>query len=192
MSSNIHPISPDIVSAISALNKGKVIAYPTEAVYGLGCDPLNQAAVTHLLALKNRPQSKGLILIAASWDQLAPYVDPIPPQAMARVFATWPGPVTWVFPAAARVPQWICGAHTTLAIRVTAHPIARELCIQFGRPLVSTSANVTGQVPLRSSDEVSKIFIPGVDVEVIVRGEIGNLLKPTEIRSAVTGEVIRV
>ena len=183
------PITSDMAPAITALQQGGIIAYPTEAVYGLGCDPLNQAAVARLLSLKKRPVSKGLILIAAEWEQLACYVKPIPTQAMATVLATWPGPVTWLFPAARMTPDWIRGEHATVAVRVTAHPIARALCMHFGRPIVSTSANPAGQLPARDAEAVSKIFTAGV--EIIVGGEVGGLLQPTEIRDVETGKTIR-
>ena len=108
---------------------------------------------------------------------------------MAKVLATWPGPVTWLFPVTPKTPDWIRGEHATVAVRVTAHPIARALCSNFGRPIVSTSANTAGQIPARDADSVSKMFTTGV--EVIVQGEVGGLLQPTEIRDAMTGKILR-
>ena len=99
--------------AVRALRHGGIIAYPTEAVYGLGCDPLNAAAVLRLLALKNRPMDKGLILIASDFQHLAPFVHAPDPDIMRRISATWPGPVTWLLPAKAETPTWLRGAHDT-------------------------------------------------------------------------------
>src|SRR5690606_32136453 len=101
----------NITQAILQLKKGNVIAYPTEAVYGLGCDPLNENAVKYLLQLKQRDISKGVILIAASWDQLEGYVTPLSKETLARILPTWPGPVTWLLPASTKTPNWIKGNH---------------------------------------------------------------------------------
>ncbi len=114
--------------------RGGLIAYPTEAVYGLGCDPENGHAVRRLLALKARPEHKGLILIAADWAQLEPYVRGLGQTAMAAIHATWPGAVTWLLPARRETPRWLTGEHQTLAVRVTAHPLAAALCRQWGGP----------------------------------------------------------
>jgi L-threonylcarbamoyladenylate synthase len=173
------------------LHQGSIIAYPTEAVYGLGCDPLNESAVLRLLNLKKRNVNKGLILIAANVEQIMPYINTthIPPDRMQQILASWPGPFTWVFPATEKVPRWICGEHATVAVRVTAHPVANALCVEFGRPLVSTSANVSDQLPAKTKHEVQKIFPEGI--AFIVEGGVGNSEKPTEIRDARDGALIR-
>jgi L-threonylcarbamoyladenylate synthase len=178
-----------IMQATQTLRQGGIIAYPTEAVYGLGCDPSNEQAVHRLLLLKRRSQSKGLILIAATLEQLAPYLAPIPSQRMQEVLATWPGPITWIFPANPQVPVWIRGQHHSVAIRLTDHPIAKQLCLEFGGALVSTSANKSQGTPAKSAEEVPTIFSEGIDV--IVVGEVGSLNKPTEIRDALSGAIFR-
>src|SRR3546814_5459417 len=98
-----------------------------------------------LLALKHRHWSKGLILVAADFAQLAAYIEVPSNNALKRATATWPGPATWIFPAAARTPMWITGDHDGIAIRVTSHPVLRALSKRFGGPLVSTSANIAGR-----------------------------------------------
>jgi L-threonylcarbamoyladenylate synthase len=175
-------------TALTTLKRGGIIAYPTEAVYGLGCDPSNEAAVLKLLALKQRDVSKGLLLIAADFQQIAPYLAPVTSSQLQAALDTWPGSFTWVFPATSYVPAWIRGNHDTVAVRVTAHPIAKQLCQLFG-PLVSTSANIQHQAPAMSAEQVQTIFPTGVDV--IVPGELGGETKPTQIRDVVTGKVIR-
>ncbi len=171
------------------LGAGGVIAYPTEAVYGLGCDPLNGHAVHRLLALKRRPVKKGLILIAAHADQLTPYVESLPAAQRAAIEASWPGPVTWLLPAREGCPAWLRGEHETIAVRVTDHPLVAALCHAYGGALVSTSANRAGQPPARSALGVRRIFRFGVDF--ILHGETGALARPTEIRDACSGRVIR-
>lgn len=178
-----------IQEAVKILQEGGIIAYPTEAVYGLGCDPFNEAAVERLCHLKNRSEDKGLILIASAWEQLAPLIAQVSPDAIERAQATWPGPVTWVFPASAAVPHLIRGNHATIAVRVTDHSIAHNICHAFGNPIVSTSANHEGKEPARDEATVKKIFENKIDY--VVSGEVGNLLNPTEIRDAVTGKILR-
>ncbi len=181
--------TPVITKAIGALKQGKLIAYPTEAVYGLGCDPFNESAVQALLNLKQRAVSKGVILIAASIEQLTPYLAPISELRMQAVCNTWPGPVTWIFPATHQVPPWISGKHHTVAVRVTAHPIARALCAAFGQPLLSTSANLAGHPPARDTQTLRQLFTEA-DL-LMIDGETGGLDRPTPIYDAVTAEIIR-
>ncbi len=138
--------SGSIAQAVEILKKEEVIAYPTEAVFGVGCDPDSEVAVNRLLALKQRPVEKGLILIAANYEQLKPYIDDsmLTPAQRETIFSAWPGPVTFVFPAQPTTPRWLTGRFDSLAVRVTDHPLVVELCRAFGKPLVSTSANLTG------------------------------------------------
>ncbi len=177
-----------IKTAVRHLKAGAVIAYPTEAVYGLGCDPLNEASVMTLLDIKQRPIEKGLILIASSLEQLRPYLvlDQI---IIDRIASTWPGPVTWVIPAQPWVPKWLTGEHQSLAVRVTKHPIARDLCAQFGSPLVSTSANPTTRPAIKESRKLLKIFA-GSGI-FIVHGKVGELKQETAIYDAVSGKRLR-
>lgn len=177
-----------IKNAVRHLKAGAVIAYPTEAVYGLGCDPLNEAAVMALLNIKQRPIEKGLILIASSLEQLRPYLA-LDPTIIDRITPTWPGPVTWVIPAQPWVPKWLTGEHQSLAVRVTNHPVARDLCAQFGSPLVSTSANPTTRPAIRESRKLLKIFA-GADI-FIVAGKVGGLIQETAIYNAITGKQLR-
>ncbi|WP_116475274.1 Sua5/YciO/YrdC/YwlC family protein [Zobellella maritima] len=180
-----------ILTAVSHLEQGGVIAYATEAVFGLGCDPDNQEAVNRLLAIKQRPVEKGLILIAADFSQLLPYLelDALPEGRLADILASWPGPNTWVMPAKPEVPAWLRGQFDSLAVRVSAHPQVRDLCLAFGRPLVSTSANLTGQEPGRTSAEVLAQL--GQRLDYVLEGSTGGRANPSLIRDARTGAVIR-
>jgi L-threonylcarbamoyladenylate synthase len=175
-------------AAARAIRAGAVVAYPTEAVFGLGCDPLNPVAVQRLLAIKGRQQRKGLILIAADFEQLRPFLAPLSESQLRTILAEWPGPVTWVLPAAAGVPGWLTGGRDTLAARVTDHPLAAALCRTAGMPLVSTSANAAGHPPARSDLQV-RLRCPGVDR--ILCGSTGGLARPTEIRDLASGRQLR-
>lgn len=182
----IHPYK--MRKIVHLLERGGIIAYPTEGVFGLGCDPWNQHAVNHLLAIKKRPQSKGLIIIAAALEQLDSLIEPLPESDRARLEATWPGPVTWVLPAR-DAPTWLRGSHTTLAVRITAHPVAAALCQAWGKPLVSTSANVSTRPPARTGLAVRRQL--GGQVDAIVSGQTQGAKGPTEIRDMATEQVIR-
>ncbi|MGA7800564.1 MAG: Sua5/YciO/YrdC/YwlC family protein, partial [Gammaproteobacteria bacterium] len=109
-----HPAWPSgwqLRTAVRCLRAGGVVGYPTEAVYGLGCDPFDHAAVARLLDIKSRPVSMGLILIAATFEHLAPLLEKLPTRMQQRALASWPGPVTWVWPARSWVPRWLRGDH---------------------------------------------------------------------------------
>ncbi len=187
------PDSPvqSIAAAAAALREGGVVAYPTEGVYGLGCDPRNLEAFEHLFALKGRPPAQGVLLIGADFAQVEPWIDigAVPTDVLAKVHATWPGPHTWIFPRAAGVPAWVAGAHAGIALRVTAHVPAAALCRAFGGAIVSTSANVHGNPAARDAAAVARSFPRGL--AAIVDAPLGGLDKPTSIRDALTGAVIR-
>ena len=178
-------ITGELIRAARIIQQGGVVAYATEYCFGLGCDPMNRAAVLRLLRIKRRSPAKGLILIAAATDQLAPYVEHIP----APVAATWPGPNTWLLPVRDGVPRWITGDHARIAVRVTAHAQAAALCKAAGMAVVSTSANRAGGAPVRSYREAVRRF-KGV-VDYVLPGLVGDAPAPTPIRDAVTGEIVR-
>lgn len=175
--------------AVRALDQGRLIAYPTEAVWGLGCDPLDPLAVRQLLELKRRPESKGLILVAADLDQLRGYLGPVTRSQREQLQTSWPGPVTWLCPVGPKVPDWIRGAHDRVALRVSANPVVHALCTAFGRPLVSTSANRAGQLPAGSALNVRHLF--GPELGSVVAGYCGGADRPTQIRDLLTGAILR-
>lgn len=178
-----------IPEAVTCLRRGRVIAYPTEAVFGLGCDPDDESAVRHILELKSRPAAAGLILIADDYARFGPYVGAVTETDLARARAAWPGPVTFLFPRAESVPDWLAGEHPTIALRVTAHPLCRALCAAWGGPIVSTSANPRGQEPARTAAEVERYF--GTALCGTLAGELGASRQPSEIRDLATGSVLR-
>jgi L-threonylcarbamoyladenylate synthase len=175
--------------AARCIRDGGVVAYPTEAVYGLGCDPWDGAAVRRVLEIKRRPEYKGLILIAADFGQLEPFVQSLDEARMAAVRATWPGPNTWLLPARAETPPWLTGRHDSLAVRVTGHPLAAALCRSAGSALVSTSANRSDLPPARTALQAHLHL--GRSVDLVLAGPCGPSDRPSSIRDASTGELIR-
>ena len=184
---------PDLspTEAAAVLRAGGVLAYPTEAVWGLGCDPFDERAVLRLLAIKQRAVDKGLILIAGAATQLDALLDwePVPRARRAEAFASWPGPNTWIVPVTARVPAWITGAHDGVAVRVSAHPLVAALCAAFGGPIVSTSANLAGAPPAFRRDALDPALLARCDG--VSEGETGGLAAPSTIRDARSGAVLR-
>lgn len=187
----MKPSPLSIAAAVATLRRGGIVACPTEAVWGLGCDPFDQAAVSRLLALKQRAVDKGLILVAASitqFDGLADW-DALPAERVHAVHDSWPGPNTWIVPATAGVPAWITGTHAGVALRVSAHPVVVALCEAFGGPLVSTSANRAGAPAPRRLDGIDPVLLAALDGWVA--GETGARERPSDIRDARSGAVLR-
>ena len=179
----------DTAAAVEHLRAGAVIAYPTEAVYGLGCDPDNESAVRKLLAMKGRHESAGLVLITSGFSQLERWIAPVDERLKEKAMQTWPGPVTWLFPRGKGVPDFVAGKHDTVAVRITAHEPSRLLCEAFGSALISTSANHTSAEPARSAEQVNEYF--GAELAGILAGQLGEGAKPSEIRDLMSGKVFR-
>lgn len=175
--------------ACRTLRRGGVIAYPTEGVWGLGCDPFNPDAVAKLLALKQREVTKGLILVAATIEQFEPYLRALAPAQRALLARSWPGPQTWVVPHGATLPDWITGYKSAAALRVSAHPIVAALCRFNGGPIVSTSANPAGRPPARSALKVRRYF--GDKLDYLLPGKLGGQVGPTPIRDLASGRLLR-
>lgn len=142
-----------------------------------------------LLALKQRQPEKGLILVAASLQQLQPWVAPLPRKLNRRLESSWPGPYTWLLPATEHCPVWLTGGRDTLAVRVSAHPVVQRLCKATGGAIVSTSANREGKPPARTRLQIRLRFPTGIDY--CLPGTLGDLKQPTRIRDLRTGRVIR-
>ncbi|WGE75779.1 Sua5/YciO/YrdC/YwlC family protein [Actinobacillus equuli] len=180
----------NLENIVEQLKQNSVVAYPTEAVFGLGCNPNNESAVRALLKLKKRPEEKGLILIAPTKELLLPYIDESKLTAVHwQIFET-PSEqaITWVMPAKKEVPQYLTGQFDTIAVRLCRIPAVIELCERTGFALTSTSCNLTGQEPCRTADEVKLQF--GVDFPVLEADTVGKT-NPSEIRDIFTQHIFR-
>ena len=167
------------------LQHGGVLAYSTETVLGLGCDPNNQDATNKILWLKNRAAENGLIVLVDELKTLQNLTQPLSQEQLAKITAA--KNTTWLVPAKHSVPTWVRGDHEKLAIRITQHTTAKPLsCATEG--IISTSANISTYKTLVSQDEIRDWFGPHVDYIVI--GEAGSE-KPSQIKDLLTGEVIR-
>ena len=178
-----------VCRAAAVLQDFGVVAYPTEAVWGLGCDPWSQFAVNKILRLKRRSASKGLILIADRAEHFAPFLQGLDPDHLQRFTADYNKPTTWLVPDNGVAPSWIVGEHQSLALRITRHPLAAALCRAFGGPIVSTSANPQGLPPATTGIKVKSYFGSRIDFQT--PGTVGRAKNSSEIRHLITGEVIR-
>ncbi|MFK7854549.1 MAG: L-threonylcarbamoyladenylate synthase [Granulosicoccus sp.] len=175
--------------AIDAVRTGGIIAYPTEGVYGLGCDPHNQVALQRIIDLKGRDSHKGFIIVASSQGQLAGFMAPVQDDWQTQFDQAWPGPVTFIVPAIEGISGLLSGYRDSMAVRVSNHPIVCGLCRLYGGALVSTSANRSGREALKSAEDVQIEFGGGIDV--VVDGPLGGLTTSTTIIDVKTGARLR-
>lgn len=182
-------MNSEIRQIIEVLGRGGVIAYPTEAVYGLGCRADNRAATERICALKDRQVDQGVIVLIRGLEQLGDWIEPVSDKQREKLASTWPGPVTWLIPATEHCPAWLKGKHPSLAVRQSAHPLCKQICAALDVPLVSTSANRSGQTPATSAEEAEKIF--GDQVDLIIDAPLGDAEKPSAIFDLRRGDKLR-
>lgn len=187
------PFPAHILQAAQSLQQGGIVGHEAEGVWGLACDPNNAGAVERLLRLKGRAPSKGFILIAAHANMLALWLEPLPIDRRAIIKTSWPGPVTWIVPNDGHSPPWIQGEQNTLAVRVPDHAQMQNLSLAFGAPLISTSANPSGQPPALCQIDLCRYF-PGLLDYVLpsANGKTAKLSgKASTIRHALTLATLR-
>ena len=182
-------LSRSIDEAVECVKNGGLLAYPTEAVFGLGCNPHNLSAVQRLLGVKQRPADKGLILLAANLNQLVDFIPPLDDDIAERVLATWPGPVTWLIPVKQTISPLVRGNHQTIAVRISDHPVCQILCQRLGHPLISTSANLTGYPPAKTAQQANEQL--GQQIDLILDKPLGGRKRPSEIRHAFSDKIVR-
>lgn len=187
-------ITTSVAEAAQCLAQGQILAYPTEAVWGLGCDPFNEQAFLQLLKFKQRPIEKGVILLAGQLSQVEHLLAPLAHDMRERVMQSWSSntssdrATTWLLEADDQIPAWIKGQHAKVAIRVTNHPLCIALCNAFNGFIVSTSANPAGELPARSLQEASQYFGSALNY---LNGDLGLCQQPSKIIDASSGEIIR-
>lgn len=179
-----------IHQSVRAIRRGGVIAYPTEAVWGLGCDPYNEEAVLKLLNIKRRPMHKGLVLVAADLSQIDFLLEDLNPEEYDKVTANWPGPFTWILPDKSnRIPGWVKGNHSAVAVRVSAHSAVKKLAEEYGSYIISTSANPAAYEPARDILRVKTYF--GNKLDYVLPGSLGDSAQPTQIRDLKSDRLVR-
>src|SRR5262249_36081108 len=155
-----------LASAVEALKRGHVIVFPTETLYGLGGDALNEAAVEKVFQLKGRDSSNPIPVLVANPGMLDTLVAKVPTTAQKLIDRYWPGPLTLVLPGRKNIPKYLCNSTGGVGVRISSQPIAASLVNGLGRPLTATSANPSGKEPARTLQETKNYFTNRVDVFV--------------------------
>jgi len=166
---------------------GGVIAYPTESVFGLGCDPSNEQAITKILEIKKRTLEMGFVLLTPNIEIVSDWVNMSNKQL--KIFSSSSKrPTTYIVPASVAAPKWLA-VKNTLAIRLSNDPFIKNICGLLGLPIVSTSANLHGENPCKSAEEVQKIM--GSQLDYIVFKQTGPFNNPSTIVDLSSGKTIR-
>ncbi len=181
------PSSLQIQQATTVIQNGGVISYPTESVFGLGCDPLSEKAVYKILGLKKRSVDKGLIIIAASLEQLLPYIEIS--ETNKQKLLNNQSAITWLVKKSNLTPSWLSGQHKKIAIRVSTHPLVINLCNELKHPIISTSANPAGASPALSSEQSQIYFSNQVDLYLDSSSSMSK--QATQIKDIETDLIIR-
>ena len=177
------PDSPDnfhLQQAVINLKAGGVIAYPTEGVWGLGCLWKDENAINEILRLKQRPLEKGMIVLCSQLSDIEAHLLPLTAEQIEQIEQDCPHPITWILPCKLSVPESVRGQHSSIAVRFSRHPQVKALCEKVG-PIISTSANPSGQVAAMSVLEVRQYFQH--QLSYILPGALGGYSKPSEIRT---------
>ncbi|MCK5820131.1 MAG: Sua5/YciO/YrdC/YwlC family protein [Psychromonas sp.] len=183
----------NISSALAILNNQGVIAYPTESVFGLGCDPDCDIAIQKILDLKQRAVSKGLILIANSMAQLTAYADfsTLNEMQLTAIKNSWPGNVTWILPCKKKTSPLISGNFNSVAVRVSLHPFVKQLCKAFAKPIISTSANLNGKDACINAQQVSSMFAQNKLLDKVIDVPVLGDPLPSKIINALSQKQLR-
>ena len=174
-----------ILQATNIIQHGGVIAYSTETVLGLGCDPWNESAVKKLLWLKNRAVENGLIVLVADLNTLQHYSKPLDKQHITSIEDS--KHTTWLLPSEEKIPKWLTGRHDKIAVRISEHTVARQLAAKT-HGIVSTSANLTAHKILSTHNEIRDWFGPHIDYVII--DCVGSGV-PSKICDLLSGKIIR-
>ncbi len=183
------PSQSQINKAVETIQIGGVIAYATEAVYGLGCDPENDQAIQKILDLKGRDAKQGFILIASQISHVEKYLGELSPQEIKLLEQTWPEPTTLILTANESVSDLITGGRKTVAVRITTHHDTKSLCEALGHALISTSANKSGQPAMTHAWQIQQQFSDGIDY--LFPSALGGESKPSTIIDAKSGKILR-
>jgi len=155
----LAPTPAGVEEAAALIRAGHVVAYPTETIYGLAADPFNEHALAALFACKARDPHHPILLLVSGLEQLRAVAAEIPPAAMACIQRHWPGPLSLLLPKSPRLPEMLAPGFANIGVRQSSHPVAQALCVAARGPITSTSANRSGQPPVRT---LAELDLPGV------------------------------
>jgi L-threonylcarbamoyladenylate synthase len=180
-------LNRDIEEAVGILRRGGIIVYPTETVYGIGCDPMNYNACMRILDITKRDTSKAMLLLAYSAEQVTEMAGPLNEQALLLAEKFWPGPLTIIIKPSKNIPGYLLGKTEGAAFRVTSHPLSSAITKEFGMPIISTSANFSGGEPVENYQEALTIF--GNKVDIVLNSDFKMKGKPSTIVDTTSGSI---
>jgi len=181
----------EVKKAVAVLKKGGVILYPTDTIWGIGCDARNRKAIARIFHLKRRDPSKQMIVLATSLEQVAAYVEKIP-EVVPDLLRTYNRPLTIIYPGAVNLPDNLIGQDGTIAIRVVRNTLCEAIIESLGNPIVSTSANLSGNITPLTFAMIEPEIIKGVDYVVQVRQEEVTEVKPSTIIKVEANNLITI
>lgn len=179
----IPKLSPFDASEI--IKNGGNAIYPTEGIYGIGCDPFNESSVENIFKVKGRDLTKNFIILASNINYLKRIIDNNFFKSKALIDGSF---TTWVIPTNKDCPPWLT-TNKSIAIRITNHPVVNELCLNLGGPIISTSANCSNHKYINDITTIENIFDGKIDC--IVKGQLGNEKKSSIIKNILTNEILR-
>lgn len=173
--------------AAHIIRHGGIIAYPTDTVYGLGCDPYNADAVEKINLIKQRPLNKYFILLASDIKQVQPLLHTT--KAQQKLITQSDEPTSWIVNASPNAPEWLTNKSHTITIRISHSPTVQKLCSALGHPIISTSANISGRRPAKNALELYQFFYKKVDKILLANKPLTT--KPSKIIRLCDNYIIR-
>lgn len=184
-------IRDEIAQAVEILNQGGIILYPTDTVWGIGCDATNAHAVAKILALKNSSDTKSMLVLVDHHNTLARYVEEVPPLAWDLIELSTK-PITIIYPNAKGLAANLVAPDGSIGIRITEHLFSQRLIQTFRKPIVSTSANLSGRAAPKRFHEIDSAIVQGVDYTVAQQYEEGATFAPSSIIKLGLGGQIKI
>lgn len=184
-------MTDDLRKACEVLERGGLILYPTDTIWGIGCDATNEDAVRRVYELKRRSDSKAMLVLLDSAAKLDRYVDEVPDIAWSLIEVA-DKPLTIIYSGAKNLAKNLIAEDGSLGIRITGETFSHKLCEQFRRPIVSTSANVSGEPSPSVFAEISDVIKSGVDYIVGYRQDDKQAARPSSIIKLEAGDVFKI
>ncbi len=172
--------SEDIKKAIDVIKKGGIILYPTDTIWGLGCDAQNENAIKKIYEIKRRAESKSMLCLVDSIDRIYNYVDDVP-EIAENLIDLAIKPITIIYEGAKNLPISLIGEDKTIGIRVTKEAFSKDLCRRFSKAIISTSANISGEKSPAKFSEISDEIKKLVDYIVTYRQNDNNTASASQI-----------
>lgn len=163
-------MNDEIAVALTFLKLGKTILYPTDTIWGIGCDATDEVAVSKVFEIKKRQESKSLVILVNSLDMLGDYIEHIPKKAI-EILNEQTRPTTIIYSHSKGLAKSVIASDNTVAIRIVQNEFCKELIKKFGKPIVSTSANISGTSTPMSFSEISPAILNAVDYVVALQRE---------------------